>query len=112
MRTSTLSATAILAQYQELGVTLAPGEYGALQVSPPGVLLSHLKEVLKAHKVDLLKLLTALSADFLSEEPCTMCGPHERWHWLAGRLLCRVCLSLDSPPLTLRHHAAQADRDR
>jgi hypothetical protein len=70
-------------------------------VSPPGVLPSHLKEVLKAHKADILKLLTAPPADFLSEEPCAICASHERWHWLDRRVLCRVCFVLDFAPMTL-----------
>jgi hypothetical protein len=101
MRTSKLAVTAILARCQTLGVTLAPGEHGALRVSPPGVLPSHLKAVLKAYKADLLKPLTAPPADVLSEEYCPMCGSRERWHWLDGRALCRVCLVLDCAPRTL-----------
>jgi hypothetical protein len=64
----------ILAQRQDLGVTLAPGGQGVLRVSPPGVLPSHLTEVLKAYKADILKLITAPPADCLSEEPCAICG--------------------------------------
>jgi hypothetical protein len=101
MRTSNRPVPAILAQCQELGVTLAPGERGALRVSPPGVLPSHRKEVLKAYKADILKLLTAPPADFLSEDPCTTCGSRERWYWLDRRALCRMCVVLDFAPMSL-----------
>jgi hypothetical protein len=53
------------------------------------------------HKLDLMRLLTAPEADCLSEEPCPICGSHERWRWLDRRLICRVCLILDLIPLTL-----------
>jgi hypothetical protein len=102
----------IISQCQGLGVTLAPGGQGALRVSPPGLLPSHIKEVLKVHKGDILKLLSAPPADILSEDPCSICGSHERWHWLDRRLLCRVCLVLALTPMTLRHDAAQAHRER
>jgi TubC N-terminal docking domain len=101
MRTSDVLVTELLAQCQVLGVTLAPGDQGALRVSPPGVLPSPLKEVLKAHKAEILQLLTAPPADVMSEHPCTMCGSYERWHWLDGRTLCRLCLVLDFAPMTL-----------
>jgi hypothetical protein len=48
------------------------------------------------------QLLTAAPADCLSVDPCPICGSQERWHWLDGRALCRVCLILDLAPLTLR----------
>jgi hypothetical protein len=60
-----------------------------------------LAQQLLAHKAELLPLLTAPPADFLSEEPCPICGSRERWTWLDGRLLCRVCLVLNLAPLTL-----------
>ena len=100
MRTSKLPVTEILDQCQGLGVTLAPGEHGALRVSPPRVLTPELRAQLQAHKTTLLKLLTAPPADVLGERPCTICGSHERWQWLDGRLLCRVCVILDLAPLT------------
>jgi hypothetical protein len=92
----------ILAWCQELGVTLAPGEHGGLRVSPPGVLPSHLKEILKAHKADILKVLTAPPADFLGEDPCAICGSYERWRWLDGRLICRGCLIRGGVPLEVQ----------
>ena len=101
MRTSNLPVTEILEQCQGLGVTLALGEHGALRVSPPGVLPSQIKEDLKAHKVDILKLLTAPLADSMSDDPCATCGSRERWQWLGGRLLCRVCVVLDLMPMSL-----------
>lgn len=48
-----------------------------------------------------LKLLTAPEPDFLSATSCVICGSRERWTWLDGRPLCRVCLILDLAPLTL-----------
>lgn len=93
--------TGLLAQCEALGVTLAPGDNGALRITPPGVLSDDLKAALKAHKSDVLKLLTAPEADCMSAAPCPICESHERWVWLDGRHLCRVCLILDLAPLTL-----------
>jgi hypothetical protein len=101
MRTSNLPVTEILAQCQALGVILTPGEPGTLRVSPRGVLPSQVKEDLKAHKVDILTLLTAPPADAMSDDPCATCGSRERWRWLDGRLLCRVCVVLDLMPMSL-----------
>jgi hypothetical protein len=50
----------------------------------------------------LRQLLTALPLDLLNKDPCLVCGSGERWQWLDGRLLCRVCLVLDLAPLALR----------
>jgi hypothetical protein len=59
MRTSKWPVTEIMDRCRDLGVTLSPGEHGALRVSPPGVLPDTLRDDLKRHKADLLKLLTA-----------------------------------------------------
>jgi hypothetical protein len=91
----------ILSHCAVLGVTLAPSGGGKLRVSPPGVLPEELRARLQRHKIALLRLPTAAPADCLSEEPCTICSSHERWIWLDGRLLCRVCVILDQAPLTL-----------
>jgi hypothetical protein len=96
-----MTLTELLNQCTTLGVTLALGERGTLRVSPPGVLPSQIKEDLKAHKADILKLLTAPLADAMSDDPCPTCGSHERWQWLDGRLLCRVCVVLDLMPMSL-----------
>jgi hypothetical protein len=48
------------------------------------------------------QLLTAPPADVMSDQPCSTCGSRERWEWLDGRLLCRICLIFDLTPLTLR----------
>jgi hypothetical protein len=66
-----------------------------------GVATQGLKDAIAAHKPKLLQLLTAPEADVLSEAPCPICSSHECWHWLDGRLLCRVCVMLDLAPLTL-----------
>ncbi len=97
-----MRVTELLSQCARLGVTLAPGDEGTLRVSPPGILSPELRGQLKAHKPALLPLLTAPPADALSDDPCETCGSYERWQWLGGRALCRVCLILDFAPLTLR----------
>jgi hypothetical protein len=99
--------TDILVQCATLGVTLAPGDAGTLRVSPPGVLPEGLRAQLRAHKSALLQLLLAPPADVLSAEHCPTCGSRERWLWLDGRLLCRVCFILDLAPLTLRREGHQ-----
>jgi hypothetical protein len=91
----------VLTQCRTLGVWLAPGSGDKLRLSPPGVLPGELREQVKKHKAALRQLMTAPSADVISAEPCQVCGSRERWHWLDGRLLCRVCLILDLAPLTL-----------
>jgi hypothetical protein len=53
-------------------------------------------------EVQTRQLSAAPPADVMSEEPCALCGSHERWRWLDGRLLCRVCLVLDLASLTLK----------
>jgi hypothetical protein len=93
--------TELLSQCAKLGVTLTPGDEGTLRVSPPGILSTELRGQLKAHKAALLPLLTAPPADLLSDDPCVTCGSRERWQWLDGRLLCRVCVVLDLMPMSL-----------
>lgn len=100
----------LLRQCASLGVSLAPGDNGALRVSPPGMLPDDLKAALRIHKPAVLKLLTAPPADFLSETPCPICGSRERWRWIDGRALCRVCLILDLAPLTLVRQGWPEDR--
>jgi hypothetical protein len=75
------------------------------------VLPDKLKGALKAHKPALLKLLTAPEPDYLSDTPCPICGSRERWIWLDGRALCRVCLILDLAPLTLVRQGWPEDRE-
>jgi hypothetical protein len=91
----------ILAQCAMLGVTLISSENGVLRVSPPGVLSCDLKNALKANRAAVRQLLTAPPADVMSDDPCLICGSRERWIWLDGRELCRVCVVLDQVPLTL-----------
>jgi hypothetical protein len=40
-------------------------------------------------------------ADVMSEELCPVCGSLDRWQWLDGQLLCRICLIFDLVPMTL-----------
>jgi hypothetical protein len=47
------------------------------------------------------RLSIAPPADFMSDQPCPICGLRERWHWLDGRELCRTCLILDLVPMTV-----------
>jgi hypothetical protein len=91
----------LLSQCAMLSVTLAAGDDGKLRVSPPGVLSAELRAQLQAHKGTLRRLLTAPPADFLSDEPCDVCASRERWLWLDGRELCRMCLILDLMPMSL-----------
>jgi hypothetical protein len=96
-----MRVTELLSQCATLGVTLTPGDEGTLRVSPPGLLTPELRVRLQTHKTTLLKLFTAPPADAMSEAPCPVCNSQERWHWLDGRLLCRICVVLDLAPLTL-----------
>ena len=50
---------------------------------------------------DRVRLSSAPPADLMSHDPCAICGSHERWIWLDGRLLCRVCVVLDLMPMSL-----------
>jgi hypothetical protein len=91
----------LLDQCATLGVTLTSGHNGRLLVSPQDLLPEEFLEQLRTNASDLVHLLTAPPADFLSDEPCEVCGSRERWHWLDGRELCRVCLILDLVPMSL-----------
>jgi hypothetical protein len=70
-----------------------------------------LQDRLHTDKPDLVRLLTAPRADFLIDELCPVCGSQERWQWLDGRLLCRVCLVLDLVPLTLQRSESKEPDD-
>jgi hypothetical protein len=91
----------LLAQCDAHGVTLAPGQNGTIRVSPPGVLPDQLRRALQEHKGSVLRLLSAPPADVIANAPCEVCGGRERWLWLDGRELCRVCLILDLVPMSL-----------
>jgi len=95
-----MTAHDLLSRCQALGVRVVAGDTGTLRVSPPGVLSAELREQLRTHKPDLVRLLTAPPADVLSEEPCSTCGSRERWIWRDGREICRPCLILDLVPMT------------
>jgi hypothetical protein len=91
----------LLDQCATIGVTLTSGHDGRLLVSPQDLLPEELLEHLYTNAATLARLLTAPSADVLSNEPCNACGSLERWYWLDGRKLCRVCLILDLRPMSL-----------
>jgi hypothetical protein len=50
---------------------------------------------------DRVRLASAPPADLMSHDPCPICGSHERWIWLDGRHICRVCVVLDLRPMSL-----------
>jgi hypothetical protein len=91
----------LLAELSGRGITLEPQGDKIKYRAPVGALTPELKEAVSNHKTALLQLLTAPPADAMSEEPCPACGTRERWLWIDGRLLCRVCLVWDLAPLTL-----------
>jgi hypothetical protein len=70
----------ILIQCETRGVTLAPGERGAIRVSPPGILPDQLRKALQEYRGSMLRLLSVPPADVMSDEPCVRCGSLERWH--------------------------------
>jgi len=70
--------------------------------APKGTMVPTLRQAIADHKAALLQLLSAPPPDFLSIQPCPMCGSRERWQWLDARVLCRMCLSLDLPPAEAR----------
>jgi hypothetical protein len=84
-----------------LGVTLTSGHDGRLLGSPQDLLPEELLAQLRDNQTDLVRILTAPPADILDDAPCDVCGSHERWIWLDGRELCRVCLILDLLPMSL-----------
>ena len=69
--------------------------------APKGVLTPALRHALVEHKTSMLRLLSAPPADVLGDEPCDVCASQERWRWLDGRELCRVCLILGLMPMSL-----------
>jgi TubC N-terminal docking domain/Zinc-binding domain of primase-helicase len=98
-----MSVTDLLNELMWRGVVLTA--YGdRLHVdAPKGTLTAELRRAMVQHKTELLKLLrTSLGpepfhrdappADCLSDSPCAVCGSHDRWRWLDGRLICRACL--------------------
>jgi hypothetical protein len=91
----------VLTAIQRAGVELHADGARLYYRAPVGALTSELRAVIAPHKTALVQLLSAPAADVLSEEPCHVCGSHERWQWVDGRALCRVCLILDLAPLTL-----------
>jgi hypothetical protein len=84
-----------------LGIQLALDSGGIRYIAPIGTMTPTLREELQRQKSALRQLLMAPPADAISEEPCRICGSHERWIWLDGRLLCRVCVILDLEPMTV-----------
>jgi hypothetical protein len=79
----------LMAKCEVLGVTLAPGDHGALQVRPPGVLPDELKRLLKAHKVAILNLLAGPPP-----RGCYTCQQRRYWqHAETYRWICATCHS-------------------
>ncbi|HXH09535.1 MAG TPA: YozE family protein [Alphaproteobacteria bacterium] len=52
------------------------------------------------HPMAVVRWCTMPPADH-EAEPCPVCGSTERWEWLDGRAICRICTILDLQPLTL-----------
>jgi TubC N-terminal docking domain/Zinc-binding domain of primase-helicase len=94
-----MNAFDLLVEIDRLGISI---EVNGDTLHYQGALTPEIKAQLQRHKADILKYYTAPPPDDLSDEPCPICGSRERWQWLDGRLLCRVCLVLDLVPLTLR----------
>src|SRR5262245_63117992 len=84
--------TTLLEQAQAIGLDVrADGD--RLVVRGPQSAEALARQLL-AHKGDLMRLLSAPPADVTANEPCEVCGGRERWLWLDGRELCRICLVL------------------
>jgi len=96
-----MSPTDLLTEVSRLGIRLEAQGKDVRYKAPKGALTPELRERLRSHKASLRQLLTAPPADVVSEDPCPVCGSRERWQWIDGRSLCRVCLVLDLAPLTL-----------
>jgi TubC N-terminal docking domain/Zinc-binding domain of primase-helicase len=94
-----MNAFDLLVEIDRLGISV---EVDGDTLLYQGALTPKIKAQLQRHKADILKYYTAPPPDDLSDGPCPICGSRERWQWLDGRLLCRVCLVLDLVPLTLR----------
>jgi hypothetical protein len=91
--------TTLLEQAQAVGLEVrADGD--RLVVRGPQSAEALARQLL-AHKGTLMRLISAPLADVIANEPCDVCGSRERWQWLDGRELCRVCLILDLMPMTL-----------
>jgi hypothetical protein len=92
----------LIAQCEALGVTLAPGDQGALRVRPPGALPEDLKRLLKAHKVAILNLLAGPS-----ERGCYTCQRRRYWqHADTYRWICATCHPPAHPELVDAWHEA------
>lgn len=105
-----MSPQDLVAELSQRGVMLeASGDRLRYRASQ-GVLTPALRHALVEHKTSMLRLLSAPPADVLSDESCDVCGRRERWLWLDGRLLCRICLVLDLAPMTLVSLGPATDR--
>src|SRR5215475_5098857 len=77
----------LMAKCEALGVTLAPGDHGALQVRPPGVLTDELTRLFKVHKVAILNFLVGPPP-----RGCYTCQQRRYWqHAETSRWICATC---------------------
>lgn len=98
---ATMTAHEVLRELRRLPALLTVEGERLIIDALQGSLTPELHALVKAHKAELLAVLTAPEPNFLSDTPCSICGSRERWEWLDGRAPCRVCLVLDVAPLTL-----------
>lgn len=89
--------TDLLRQCASLGVTLAPGDNGALRVSPPGMLPDELKAALKAHKAAILRVL--MTPGDRRETPCPCCGATDWRETPDGGRWCVPCVLAGRDPV-------------
>ena len=106
-----MSASALLQEMERLGIVLSVNGDHLRVDALKGALTPDLRQALAAHKPEVLKLLTAPAPDFLAETPCDICASRQRWVWLDGRHICRVCLILDLAPLTLMRQGCPTDTE-
>jgi hypothetical protein len=92
-----MTLTALLSELSLQRVDLTIDEGQLRYHAPKGAMGPTLRQAIAEHKAALLQLLSAPPPDFLSTQPCPICGSRERWQWVDARELCRVCVILDLP---------------